>query len=252
MQLIRPTDKEVRRFGGGGAAGGILRRKPQAAPAWVPPSFANLQLWYTVEVPSSIGHTGPTMNTWADQSANGYTGTSSGSTTYAAAGGPLGYDSIRFTPNSRIDVPSTPGLNPTTALTLLWAGRLYTASGSLFGKTGTYFDGWGFDFSGGQVYGFVNAYNLPSTRFVPTLNTWIAMAYRYDGVNQSVWNGSVKLADTPTVGAIITNVVPVSLGAMASYYANCDTIEAGMYNVALSDGDVNTWLSHFTADYGTP
>ena len=252
MQLVRPTDKEVRRFGGGGAAGGILRRKPTAAPGFVPPVFASLQLWYTVEVPASINHTGVTLNTWTDQSANAYTGTSSGSTTYIAGGGPAGYDSIRFTPNSRVDAPSTANLNPSGTITLLWAGRLYTASGSLFGKTGTYFDGWGLDFSGGQVYGFVNAYNLPSTRFVPTLNTWIAIAYRYDSVNQSIWNSSTKLADTPTAGAIITNVVPVSLGAMASFYSNSDTVEAAMYNTALSDADINTWLAHFTADYGTP
>lgn len=269
--IAEPTREEVRRFGGGALPGAIARRNVATGPpAWVPPAVANLQLWMNAQVAASMHHAiGGDVDTWKDQSANGFVATTllgpGLGATYSAAGGPLGKAKLDMLPNaSQFGVPNNALLNGST-LTVFFAGLLHagtaTAYNSVIAKTneGAGNLGWALgnraSTSNFQLWINNDASGGLSTQFFPTTEVYFSCAARFDGATISIWQGQTKLADAAYATPLVNTTGQLGISANsdvgAHVYFRGVFLETAYYNTALSDANVMLWLNRFNTDYGT-
>ena len=269
QQITVATDREIRRFGAGGGVAGALARRRYASGGWSPPDPAHLQLWMNAQVPASVHVTGGGVDSWTDQSQNGFTATDvtgAGSRALYTATGPMGksvVDMVVPGVGAQLGVPDAPALNATT-LTVFFAGVRTTGASNSYAATiaktneGAGNLGWSFGHRASSTNFELWLNNDTSggfsTSFTPTPDVYFCAAARYNGTTISIWQGQTKLAD-------VAYAVPISntngqVGVSTNGTAGPHTpwvgkfLETSFYNTALSDFDVGSWLSRFHTDYG--
>lgn len=254
--IIIPSNNEVRKFGAGGAAAGIMRRRPTTA-AFSPPQIANLQLWVTATASGSIQSSGTTVTAWIDQSPNAFTSTPINTPQYSSGGGPNGYDCvvvngdkyISYGANNQAEFATN---NPFTVFGVVKMDT-FTTDRAFFAKHDSFSNGFamGHGYPDTTTITFWSGYwSQQSNGFAPGTGVWFYTCGRWNGTNLSIWNKSTKLTDVGLASSANNTSTKIKVGGNASPYGWIGSIaECVFYNTGLSDTDVGTWLTHFASVY---
>ncbi len=244
MQIVRASDREIARFGGGAMAGGLARRRPTAAPPFVPPDPTHLQLWVDTALGGTIIATGTNVTDWTDESGNAFPATAIGSPQYAAGGGPGGKDCVTFNGSTGLRYGATNEtvfhINAGFTVHIVAQSTSSAVNRAVIQKNDSFTDGFGFG-HGNTVDLWSGYYTNESTQFTPTINNWFYATGRYNGVTGlSIWNGATKLADNSAGTGTNNTSAKMAIGGIGSPYGWIGGVARVMFwNSVLIDSDVD-------------